>query len=311
MNEPPVNAVAGLLARLPGERAGHPPPIELAHRRRMMAAAVESGAWRTRRLAQRESLEGVPVLRHLPAHGRRGIVLHMHGGGFRIGCPEMVAPFATALAEQCEVEVICPTYRLAPEHPFPAAILDTYRVLNALHATSREPIFVSGDSAGGGLAAALTCLCVSQGIPIHGLVLLSPWLDLTLTSSTFDTNAATDPMFSRAAALEAASLYLQGHSPEDPTASPLFADVTGFPPTLISISEAEVLADDGRHFAAALCRAGVRARLVPVAGMEHTAVTRDLTLPGAPATFQAIAAFIDSLFLTQGRSDKQPRDGRS
>jgi len=128
----------------------------------------------------------------------------------------------------------------------------------------------------------------------QGLVLLSPWLDLTNTSPTFLTNAATDPLFSLASAREAADLYLQGHSPEHPLASPLFGPLAGFPPTYISIGAEEVLAEDGRRLSESLRAAGISAELHPVRGMEHVAVTRDLALPGSAETFERAAGFIEA-----------------
>lgn len=233
---------------------------------------------------------GVRVLRFRPQAAPRGIVLHFHGGGFRIGCPEIVAPFAAALAARCQVEVICPAYRLAPEHPFPAGLVDAQRVLRAM--ANDAPLILSGDSAGGGIAAGLAALSGTRALA--GLVLLSAWLDLTVTSASYETNAATDPLFSRAAADVAAAFYLQGTSPRDPLASPLFATLDGFPPTFISIGTGEVLADDGRHFCERLRAAKVPTEFHPIPGMEHVAVTRNMSLPGAAATFTAVATFIDA-----------------
>jgi acetyl esterase/lipase len=282
-------------SRLPDERAGREAPPVIAELRRQMATAIEAGTWRTEPPPGEEMLGGVRVLRFAPPGARRGVVLHLHGGGFRLGCPEMIGPYAAALAARCGVEVVCPAYRLAPEHPFPAGLADARAVWRALSEHGEGPRIISGDSAGGGLAASLAALCAVEGPRAQGLVLLSAWLDLTVTSPTYRTNAATDPLFSEASAQEAAGLYLQGHSPRDPLASPLFAPAADFPPTLVSIGEGEVLADDGRRFHEALRAAGVTTRLHPVAGMEHVAVTRSLALPGAQETFAAVATFIDGL----------------
>jgi acetyl esterase/lipase len=282
-----------MAAGLPAEGPGREAPAGLVERRRMIAAASQGGAWTSGSRWASEILGGVRVLRFLPSGANRGSVIHLHGGGFRLGCPEMIAPFAAALAARCGVEVICPAYRLAPEHPFPAGLADASAVLSALGREGAGPIILSGDSAGGGLAASLAALCVANGVGLSGLVLLSPWLDLTVTNSCYEANAATDPLFSSASARDAAELYLQGVSPRHPLASPLFGPVSGFPPTLISIGEGETLAGDGRGFHEMLCAAGVPARLHPVAGMEHVAVTRELTLPGAAETFESVAEFVD------------------
>lgn len=240
-------------------------------------------------------LGGVRVLRFDPPGPTRATVLHLHGGAFRIGCPEQVSRFAAALAARCGVRVQCPTYRLAPEHPFPAGLRDARAVLAALQEGGEMPIILSGDSAGGGLAAGLAALARHDTPPPIGLILLSAWLDLTVSAPSYDANAASDPLFSRASAAEAADLYLQGFAADDPLASPLRGDVADFPPSFVSAGEGEVLVDDARRFAARLEAAGVAARLDIVPGMEHVAVTRDMALTGAARTFDAVAAFVASL----------------
>ena len=278
---------------LPGERPGRSVPPELAARRRLLREAVDAGTWGTGAPSSSDVIGGVRVLRFAPSGPTRGRVLHFHGGAFRLGCPEMSGPFAAALAARCGVEVLCPAYRLAPEYPFPAGLADAVAVLSDLRRRSDAPVILSGDSAGGGLAASLAAHAVAKSVSLSGLVLLSAWLDLTVTSPGYQANAATDPLFSRAAAQDAADLYLQGLSPQHPLASPLFGPVRGFPPTLISIGEGEVLAEDGRRFCRRLRAAGVPATLRAIAGMEHVAVTRGLELPGAAETLAGVADFID------------------
>jgi acetyl esterase/lipase len=221
-------------------------------------------------------------------------VLHLHGGGYRLGCPEYVAPFAAALAERCKVQVICPAYRLAPEHPYPAGLNDARTVLRTLAAAATAPLILSGDSAGGGLAAGLALLAMAEDISLAGVVLLSAWLDLTVTAASYSANAATDPLFSCDSARLAAELYLQGESARDPLVSPLFAPLTGFPPTFINVGRGEVLADDSSGFHAALRAADVPSELSVLTGMNHIAVVRDASAPGAAETFAAIAEFIDA-----------------
>ncbi len=282
---------------LPPERVGHAPPAPLQQRRQMMAAALLNGVWKTQPPPIETTMDGVRVLRFEPPGVRHATVLHLHGGAFRQGCPEMVGAFSVALAARCGVEVVCPAYRLAPEHPYPAGLRDALSVLRTLSthpapATSAIPLIISGDSAGGGLAASLTRLALDAGARVAGLVLLSAWLDLTLSGSSFDDNAATDPLFSRSAAEEAVLLYLQGQSAREPEVSPLLGSVRGFPPTFVSIGNGEVLADDGRRFYRALRDAGVRSQLHAVDGMEHVAVTRNFKLLGAQEAFEALSGFI-------------------
>ncbi len=280
---------------LPPERIGHPAAADLVERRGGLAAAAAAGLWRTDPPPITETIAGVRTLRFEPPGPSRGVVLHFHGGAFRLGAPEVVAKFAAALAERCQVTVLAAAYRLAPENPFPAGIADGRAVLRALQAQGAGPLILSGDSAGGGVAASVTALAVAEGAPPAGLVLLSPWLDLTVSSPCYETNAATDPLFSRDSAEQAAELYLQGMSPNDPLASPLLGPVNGFPPTFVSIGEGEVLADDGRGFHTALLAAGVKTSLSAIPGMEHVAVTRGFELTGATQTFDEVATFIDGV----------------
>lgn len=276
---------------LPPERAGFAAPVDLAVRRQGIAGAVASGIWATDPAAQEATLGGVRCLRFAPPGASAATLLHFHGGGFRQGCPEMVGPFAAALAARCGVTVICPAYRLAPEHPFPGAIVDAYAVMRALSG----PLILSGDSAGGGIAAALALLAVEDGVTPLGLILLSAWLDLTVSNACYEDNGPSDPLFSRDAAQAAVALYLQGAAADDPIASPLFGDPSRFPPSLINAGTGEVLAADARGLHERLAGAGVPARLHLVAGMEHVAVTRGKDLPGAAETFGAVVDFVDGL----------------
>jgi epsilon-lactone hydrolase len=139
-------------------------------------------------------------------------------------------------------------------------------------------------------------LASTLGSPrIDGLILLSPWLDVTVTARSYGANAANDPMFSRESAAVAAELYLQGMDPLHPLASPLYASFTAFPPTLVSVGRGEVLLDDSLRFHDRLTAAGLRAQLCAIEGMEHVAVSRSMDLPGAAETFEAIAAFVDEI----------------
>ncbi|MFM9978816.1 MAG: alpha/beta hydrolase fold domain-containing protein [Sphingomonadaceae bacterium] len=275
---------------LPPERPGHTAPADLIDRRAGLAAAVAAGLWHSDPPPEAVEIDGVRCLRFSPSCEPRGTVLHIHGGAFRLGCPEMIAPFGAAFAVKCGVSVVCPSYRLAPEHPFPAGLRDAQRVMMAL---GTGGLIVSGDSAGGGIAAGLAALVPKDAPPLAGLALLSPWVDLTVSAPSFIANAAHDPLFSGEAAREAAMLYLQGLSPHNGQASPLLGPVDRFPPTLINVGAGEVLLDDARALFERLSAAGVVARLDVVEGMTHVAVTRDLALPGAAEAFNLLAAFID------------------
>lgn len=290
---------------LPTEREGYPAPPDLSERRAQMTAAIAGGAFATRAPPIETSLAGLRCLRFDPDGKPRAFVLQLHGGGFRIGRPEFEGPLAEALAARCGVTVAVPQYRLAPEAPFPAGLNDALAALGALREEAGSaPLIVSGDSAGAGLAASLGVMASAGLIPrIDGLVLLSPWLDLTVTAPSFQVNAETDPLFGTQSARLAAELYLQGLDPRHPLASPLFADVAGFPPCLVSVGTGEVLLDDSRRFAGKLEATGCDCRLVEVEGMDHVAVVRGLDLPGAAETFAAIADFVERI------ADAGPRQG--
>jgi monoterpene epsilon-lactone hydrolase len=282
---------------LPRERQGYPAPPDLAQRRAQLAAAVTAGAWRTAGSRSNTTLAGCRVLRFGPSGAVKGRVLHLHGGGFRQGAPECEGPFAEALAAGCHVEVVVPQYRLAPEYPFPAGLSDALKCLEALREEAGDgPLVVSGASAGAGLAAGLGILAATGAAAgIQGLVLLSPWLDLTVSAPSYSTNGATDPLFSTEAAQIAADLYLQGLDAHHPLISPLHATITAYPPTLISVGAGEVLLDDSRRFHEKLQGLGSHSVLSVIEGMDHIAAVRGFGLPGAAETFSRVTDFVQAL----------------
>lgn len=284
------------LPPLPSERAGRPLPADLAERRHEMAEALASGAFRTEPAPREITLGNRRALYLAPDQPPRGRVFHVHGGGFRNGIPEMEGPYADRLRRACQVEVVLPEYRLASEHPFPAGLNDAWAALQAYAAQgSATPLILSGQSAGGGLAAGLAVLAAQAGLPLAGLVLIAPWLDLTLAAPSYIGNEASDPLFSSDSAAVAADLYLQGEDPRHPLASPLLAPLAGLPPTLIAVGSGEVLYDDAARFDERLRAAGVPSEFLAVPGMEHVAVTRSADLPGSAETFARIARFIGEI----------------
>lgn len=263
--------------------------------REQIAQATMSGLWKTERQPEPVMLGTCEALHFQPAtSASRGVLLALHGGGFRQGAPETGSAFNEELVNRCAVSVFSLRYRLAPEFPFPAGLSDAWTALGVLRRQHPGlPLVVCGDSAGGGLAAGLGLLsAASENPPVDGVVLLSPWLDLTVQTATYEANASSDPLFSRAAAEAAARLYLQGEDARHPLASPLQADLQGYPPTLITVGSGEVLLDDSVQFAAKLRAHGVATKLEIIDGMDHVAVTRNLLLPGAAACFEHVAGFI-------------------
>jgi acetyl esterase/lipase len=284
------------LPPLPPEREGRPLPPDLAEMRAQMRQQRDSGVYRVDPEPIEIALDQRRALRIDPLHTPRGRVFHLHGGGFRNGVPEMEAPYADRLMRACGVEVVLPEYRLASDHPFPAGLNDAWAALRAYAELDSDlPPIVSGQSAGGGLAASLAVLAAQEGLALAGLVLIAPWLDLTGTSPAYERNRASDPLFSPESARRAAELYLQGADPRHPLASPLFAPVEGLPPTFIAVGAGEILYDDSARFHARLEQAGVPSELLAIEGMEHVAVTRDPEGCGAPETFAAITRFLSRL----------------
>lgn len=277
-----------------------------------MDAAIAAGTWNAAGKPEETTLAGRRTLRFRPDRDPAARVLHLHGGGFRLGCPDVEIPFSAALVERCGVEVVVPQYRLAPEHPFPSGLVDAHAALVALREEIGDgPLIVSGDSAGGGLAASLAVLAAAGGAPkIDALILISPWLDLTVTAGSYTANAASDPLFSRESAAVAAELYLQGEDPLHPLVSPLYAPFVEFPPTMVSVGRGEVLADDSLRFHDRLTAAGLSAQLCAIDGMDHVAVIRGMDLPGSVETFEAVTAFIDSCIGGRAPGENQTADGR-
>jgi len=227
--------------------------------------------------------------------GTSSTVLYLHGGGYRLGAASMWVTFGGRFAREASARVDVLEYRLAPEHPFPAALHDATAAYDELVAEGR-PVVVAGDSAGGGLAAALTVACLRSGAPVPaGVIMISPWVDLTANAGTYESRAATDTMFSLDAAREGAGLYLQGVDANDPLASPVFADLAGFPPALLFAGGDEVLLADGIELASRLALAGTTVEAHLVAGMQHVWPTMQAELPESERALAAMARFVDDV----------------
>ena len=226
------------------------------------------------------------------------LFLYFHGGGYRICSALAYRAYGSHLARATRTRVLLVDYRLAPEHPFPAAVDDAvtaYRwALDRGEAPGR--IVAGGDSAGGGLTAALLLAARDAGLPQPaGGVLLSAWADLTNSSASFTTNAATDRLFSKEMADGAADLYLAGQDATNPLASPAFADWTGLAPILLHVSAAEVLRDDSAAVAAAARAAGVTVVHEEFPDMPHVWQLSYPAFPEAVDSVDKIGAFVASV----------------
>lgn len=272
------------------------PPADLVARRAGAARSRPAAAPGTSDIQVRETrYSGVPCVVCTPG-GARGLVVYFHGGGYRLGSAAQFTPFAIKLAAATRTRVVVVDYRLAPEHPYPAALHDAAAVYEHLLAESPATPVVVGDSAGGGLAAALVAACVNAGVTVPcGLVLMSGWLDLRCTADSYRSRAATDRLFSLDAAQQAAEQYLQGADASAALASPLTADVGAFPSTLLFASADEVLLDDTVAMSAALARARVPVETHLLPGLPHAWPSVLPERPESAAALDIVARFIDRL----------------
>jgi monoterpene epsilon-lactone hydrolase len=275
---------------LPKLRVGTPAPADLLARRARMptgwtADTLEPG------IEGRNAVIGeIDCLVCEPA-AVLDTILYLHGGGYRMGSPAAWANFASRLAAATDCRIVVPDYRLAPEHPFPAGLTDALAVYRALSARDGRPPIVGGDSAGGGLACALAVACGPAALDVpRKAILLSPWVDLTVTNATY-ASRKSDLFFPRESATEAARQYLQGHDAEDSLASPLRGDLSGFPNTLIFASADECLVGDALAFQAALTEARVPVETHIVPGMTHVWPVIAPALPESRAALATIGYF--------------------
>ena len=203
---------------------------------------------------------GVPAERiSVPGSDPDAWLLYTHGGAYVGGSLTSHRAHVARLAREIGCTAVQVDYRLAPEHPFPAAVDDAlaaYRWLAGRADPAR--IALGGDSAGGGLAAALLVQLRDAGDPLPaGAALISPWTDLTMTAQSYETRADADPMIAHDRLSVDAELYLAGADPKEPLASPMHADLSGLPPILVQVGDAEALLDDSVVFAERAQAAGV------------------------------------------------------
>jgi epsilon-lactone hydrolase len=224
-------------------------------------------------------------------------ILFVHGGGFVIGSPALYRDFTWRLARAADARVLAIDYRLAPEHPFPAALDDAaaaYRWLLARCAGSRS-LAVIGDSAGGGLALALLLRLRDEGMDLPAAAAaVSPWTDLALTGASLRRNAAADPIVNADEVPRFAAYYLGGADPRQPYASPLYGDPTGLPPTLIQVGSDEVLLDDAVRMVERMRAAGCEVALEVWPRMPHVWHTFAPVLPEARDAIRRLGAFVRS-----------------
>ena len=223
------------------------------------------------------------------------VVLYLHGGGYFTCSPKTHRQIIVAMAKAFDAPAYGLDYRLAPEHPFPAAVEDAtsaYRWLLEKHANAR--IVLAGDSAGGGLALVTALAARDVGIaPARAIVGFSPWTDLAVTGASIEANARSCAMLTPKGIRAGARLYLAGADPRDPRASPLYANLTGLPPMLLFASRHETLLDDTVRFAERATAAGVNVDVVLRDRLPHVWPIFLRLLPEAREALKTVTDFAD------------------
>jgi len=246
-----------------------------------------------------DTVGGVPGLWVHPASSRPDeALLHLHGGWFNAGNARAYRHLVGHIAARAGTRAFVPDYRLAPEHPFPAAVDDVLATYRGMDDSGIRRIAITGDSAGGNLALVLASCVAAKAVPakaiLVGAAALSPVTDLTLSGATYETRADADPYFTRQQVAELVHAYLGSADANDPLASPLQGRFSGLPPIRIHVGDDEVLLDDSRRYVERAIAAGVDARLDVWTGMPHG-------FPASIGTIKASAQALDAigLFLTE------------
>lgn len=206
------------------------------------------------------------------AHMKKYVLLHCHGGGYSTGSSLYARTLTSKLAESTSMDVLCFDYRLAPENPYPAALEDAMKAWNYLMLLGygARDVILTGDSAGGNLALTLTLkLKQEKRLLPRGILLMSPWTDLTSTGKSFQTKAELDPVLNSAYIDRMVKAYAGDRDLTDPFISPLFGDVEGFPPTYIQVGENEILLSDSLRLHRAFVEKNVSVKIDIYPNMWH------------------------------------------
>jgi acetyl esterase/lipase len=225
------------------------------------------------------------------------VVLYFHGGVYVIGDAFLAAELASQVGRRTQARVISVDYRLAPEHPYPAAVEDAFAAYGALlqaGVTSSNIVF-AGESAGGGLAIATMVNARDRGLPLPAAALLmSPYVDLTLAGATLETRHEADPLLSRELLQPRVADYTSGQDPARGLISPVYADLAGLPPLIIQAGTHEVLLDDALRLANRAATADVEVRLEITPGVPHVFQAYHAILDEATAALDSAGAFLSA-----------------
>lgn len=231
------------------------------------------------------------TIKHQPMEGT---LLYLHGGGFVLGSLKMYQHLVASLGQAADMRGVYVDYRLAPEHPFPAALDDAVTAYQALIADpDTGPIAIAGDSAGGNLVFVLLLKIKALGLPMpSAAVAMSPVVNLTEPYPSFTANADSDHLLPPEWALRSAKGYVAGHDQADPFVSPIRGDFTGAPPTMIHYDTTEALADDSIKMVAHLRSLGVSVQTEVATGRMHVWHLHVGRIPEADASVAVIGAFL-------------------
>ncbi|QCO56414.1 alpha/beta hydrolase [Pseudorhodobacter turbinis] len=257
-----------------------------------------------------------PFLLHLPGKGPLPldqisvgqvsgdrVILYFHGGAYIAGSPATHAALLGRLSKLTGLRVIAPAYRLAPEHPAPAAFEDACTAHQMLLDQGYAPdqIILGGESAGGGLALALLADLCARGVPPAAVFALSPWTDLALTGESLTRNADADPLFPVARIEETAGFAAGGLDRCDPRISPLYASFVAPPPVLIQVGTSEIIYDDSRRMADVLRQAGGDVTLSEWPDVPHVWQMFDGYIPQARQALCEVADFLKQQLTSPSR----------
>jgi acetyl esterase/lipase len=230
-----------------------------------------------------------------PEAQRERVLLYLHGGGYTIGSIATHRGLASRIALAAGIRALIIDYRLAPEHPFPAAVDDATAAYRFLldQGIAPEQIAIGGDSAGGGLTFATLVALRDAGTPLPAAAIaLSPWVDLEGSGESMTTKADVDPMVAPEGLRQMAELYLNGADPKTPTAAPLHADLSELPPIYVQVGTAETLLDDAIRIVERARQAGVAIELEPFEDLIHVFQAFAPFVPEALDAIEKLGAFV-------------------
>jgi monoterpene epsilon-lactone hydrolase len=276
-------------------RSGPAPTVE-GWRKRMRSLGRLAPRPPRGTLVERLDLDGVRAVGIATRDSRPDFhILYLHGGGHVSGSPKLYRDFSWRIADAARARVLMTYHRLAPEHPYPAAIEDAANAYRALLAGGADPraMALMGESAGGGLVLGVLLKLRDEGTQLPAAaVTISPWTDLALSGSSYGQNDEADPMLSRADAARLARHYLGETDPRTPYASPIYGDPSGLPPTLIQVGSDEILLDDSIQMAGRMRDAGCKVELEVWPRMPHAWHVWARVMPEARAAIARIGVFV-------------------